>query len=86
MPSITIGREGEGIQPHNIPLVPQGPGTQGIGAGKEHRGPIPPLENPVQKDGKNSPARPSFTGTSIEKAQSIPLRYQHRQQIQGEAR
>lgn len=79
--------QGEGIQPHNVPLIPQSPGAQRIGAGKEHRGPIPPMEDPIQKHAKNSPARPSFTGTSIEKnPSSIPSGTSTESKFKGEAR
>ena len=44
--------QSKGIQPHNVPLIPQRPSAQSIAAGKQSQGPVPPVKNTVQKDGK----------------------------------
>ena len=76
-------QQGKGVQPHNIPLVAQGPGAQGVKASEESNGKIIfPMEL-FQQQPKEKAGKAQLDGHQKREIGQQPLfRYQNAEQVQ----
>ena len=76
-------QQGKGVQPHEVPLIPQSPGTQGIEGTKDADGKIILVEELFQEDGKEHACQSQPKGQKQrEKGQKPAFRHQNGKQIQ----
>ena len=78
------GRQGEGIQPHDVPLIAQRPGAEGIEGREQGHGNVFLFKGILQENGEEQ-ARQAQTDGQQQAVifQHPPIRHDHRQQIQG---
>ena len=76
-------QQGEGVQPHEIPLIPQSPGTQGVEGTEDADGKIILVENLFQEDGKEHSCQAQAKGQKQgEQGQKPAFRHQNGKKIQ----
>ena len=77
-------KQGEGIQPHHVPLIAQCPGAQAIERAEYGDRKVVPVENPFQKQAEEQTCKTQLDGNQQGKiAQQPSFRHQHAEQIQG---
>ena len=77
------GQQGEGVQPHHVPLIPQRPGAQPVKAPEYRNGRIVLAEQLFQKNGKEHPRESQLHRYQQGKEFQQPhLRHQNAEQIQ----
>ena len=77
-------KQGEGVQPHDVPLIAQRPGTQAVQAAKQSDGEIILVEGFFQKQGKEQSRKSQLDGHQQGKIAEEPFfRQQHAHKVQG---
>ena len=77
------GQQGEGIQPHDIPLITQRPGAQGVKAAEHGNRQIAPAEAALQEQGKKQAGKAQLhRHQQGEILQQPTFRYHDAEQIQ----
>lgn len=76
-------QQGKGVQPHDVPLIPQRPGAKAVEAAEKNERSVIFPKNGFQENGEEAAGQPQLDGHQQgEIPQQPPLRQQHADEIQ----